>query len=120
MDDSEIALLRVLMDEMFGRERFIACNVWQKRYSRENREAIGDVHEYLLVYAMDPEQFKATRNRVPLAEGQAKIYKNLNNDLRGRWRGITMTAQGYRPTRCRRSSRLPESSIVHPKGAVGR
>ena len=60
MDDSEIALLRMLMDEIFGRERFIACNVWQKRYSRENREAIGDVHEYLLVYAMDPEQFKAT------------------------------------------------------------
>ena len=97
MDDSEIALLRALMDEIFGRAQFIACNVWQKRYSRENREAIGDVHEYLLVYAMDPEQFKATRNRVPLTDGQAKIYKNSNNDLRGRWRGIPMTAQGYRP-----------------------
>jgi len=34
------------MDEIFGRDCFIACNVWQKRYSRENREAIGDVHEY--------------------------------------------------------------------------
>ncbi|MBI3597390.1 MAG: hypothetical protein HY203_09585 [Nitrospirae bacterium] len=77
MDDSEIALLRALMDEIFGRERFIACNVWQKRYSRENREAIGDVHEYLLVYAMDPERFTATRNRVPLTEDQGRIYKNL-------------------------------------------
>ncbi len=97
MDDSEIALLRALMDEIFGRERFIACNVWQKRYSRENREAIGDVHEYLLVYAMDPDQFKATRNRVPLDEKQAKVYKNTSNDPRGRWRGIPMTAQGWRP-----------------------
>src|SRR5208283_361238 len=58
MDDSEIALLRMLMDEIFGRERFIACNVWQKRYSRENREAIGDVHEYVIVYAMNPKRFK--------------------------------------------------------------
>jgi adenine-specific DNA-methyltransferase len=54
MDDSEIGLLRLLMDEIFGRQRFVACNVWQKRYSRENREAIGDVHEYLMVYAMNP------------------------------------------------------------------
>jgi adenine specific DNA methylase Mod len=75
MDDSEAALLRVLMDEIFGRERFIACNVWQKRYSRENREAIGDVHEYLLVYAMTPERFTAIRNKVPLTEQQAKVYK---------------------------------------------
>jgi len=99
MDDSEIALLRVLMDEIFGRERFIACNVWQKRYSRENREAIGDVHEYLLVYAMDPERFTATRNKVPLTEQQAKVYKNPNNDPKGPWRTIPITAQAGHATK---------------------
>ena len=97
MDDSEIQLLRMLMDEVFGRDRFVACNIWQKRYSRENREAIGDSHEYVLVYAMDPEKFKQTRNKVPLTEEQSKIYKNPNNDPEGRWRGIPMTAQGFRP-----------------------
>lgn len=97
MDDSEISLLRIVMDEIFGRERFVASNVWQKRYSRENREAIGDVHEYLLVYAMDPERFKKARNKVPLTDDQAKIYKNPNNDPKGRWRGVPMTAQGWRP-----------------------
>lgn len=97
MDDSEIALLRALMDEIFGRERFVACNVWQKRYSRENREAIGDVHEYLLVYAMDPERFKATRNRVGLEDKQRQNYKNPNNDPLGPWQSISMTAQGWRP-----------------------
>lgn len=97
MDDSEIASLRLLMDEVFGENRFVACNVWQKRYSRENREAIGDVHEYLLLYAMDPERFKEARNRIPLTDKQAVIYKNPNNDPKGRWRGIPMTAQGWRP-----------------------
>ncbi len=97
MDDSEIALLRVMMDEIFGRERFVACNVWQKRYSRENREAIGDVHEYLLVYAMDPERFKATRGLLPMTEKQLSIYKNQNKDPRGRWRSVSLTAQGFRP-----------------------
>ena len=62
MDESEIAHLRLLMDEIFGRHRFVACNAWQKRYSRENRGAIGDVHEYVMVYAMNPDQFQATRN----------------------------------------------------------
>ena len=112
MDDSEIALLRLLMDEIFGRERFIACNVWQKRYSRENREAIGDVHEYVLVYAIDPERFKATRNRVLLTEEQAKIYRDPNGDPKGRWRGIPMTAQGWRPNQM--------YEIVSPAGIVHR
>jgi site-specific DNA-methyltransferase (adenine-specific)/adenine-specific DNA-methyltransferase len=97
MDESEIAHLRCLMDEVFGRQRFVACNAWQKRYSRENRGAIGDVHEYVLVYAMNPSLFQDTRNRIPIDEKQAAIYKNLNNDPKGRWRGIPMTAQGYRP-----------------------
>ena len=97
MDESEIAHLRCLMDEVFGRQRFIACNAWQKRYSRENRGAIGDVHEYVLVYAINPDLFQSSRNRVPIDEKQAAIYKNPNNDPQGRWRGIPMTAQGYRP-----------------------
>jgi adenine-specific DNA-methyltransferase len=93
IDDDEMPYLRVLMDECFGRSSFIAANVWQKRYSRENREAIGDVHEYIIVYAKDPASFKATRNKVPLTEEQAKVYKNPNNDPKGRWRSIPITAQ---------------------------
>lgn len=98
IDDEEIASLRVLMDEIFGRNRFVASNVWQKRYSRENREAIGDVHEYIVVYAMDPKRFKEVRNRIPITGKQAKVYKNLNNDPKGRWRPIPITAQAGHAT----------------------
>jgi adenine-specific DNA-methyltransferase len=93
IDDDEMPYLRVLMDEVAGRDKFIAQNVWQKRYSRENREAIGDVHEYVVVYAKDPLGLKERRNKVPLTEEQAKVYKNPNNDPQGRWRPIPMTAQ---------------------------
>ncbi len=98
MDESEIAHLRLLMDEIFGRHRFVATNAWQKRYSRENREAIGDVHEYIMVYAMRTDVFKATRHKIPIDEKQAKVYKNPNNDPRGRWRPIPMTAQAGHAT----------------------
>lgn len=98
IDDNEQAYMRVLCDELFGRTNFVAQIVWQKRYSRENREAIGDVHEYILVYAKEKETFKLNRNLVPMSEEQAKVYKNPNNDPRGRWRPVPMTAQAGHAT----------------------
>jgi hypothetical protein len=97
IDDNEAASLRMLMDEIFGRGRFIGTNVWQKRYSRENREAIGDVHEYIMLYAMDPEAFKASRNKLPLGEKQRSVYKNPNKHPDGLWRAVSFSAQGFRP-----------------------
>ena len=93
IDDYEAPYLRVLLDEVFGRRCFVASNVWQKRYSRENREAIGDVHEYILTYATDPRNFKQIRNKVPPTGAQTKVYRNPNRDPRGRWRPVPMTAQ---------------------------
>lgn len=116
IDDREMPYLRILMDEICGRASFVASNVWQKRYSRENREAIGDVHEYIIVYARDRENFKKIRNKVPITEEQAKIYKNPNKDPRGRWRGIPMTAQGFRPNQMYEIT--TPSGVVHtpPEG----
>lgn len=118
IDDREAHYLKVLMDEIFGRENFIASNVWQKRYSRENREAIGDVHEYLMVYAKSPEQFKKSRNLVPLTEEQAKVYKNPNNDPKGRWRPIPMTAQEGHATAEQFYEITTPSGVIHrpPQG----
>jgi len=109
MDDHEIAGLRFICDEVFGNDNFVATFVWQKRYSRENRGAIGDVHEYIVCYARSATEFKASSGRLPLTVEQAKIYKNPNGDPRGRWRGIPMTAQGYRPNQM--------YTIVTPTGA---
>jgi adenine-specific DNA-methyltransferase len=97
MDDHEIHHLRLLMNEIFGEENFIATCVWQKRYSRENRGIIGDVHEYLVFYAREKEVLAKVRNLLPMDEENEAVYKNPNNDPKGRWRGIPMTAQGFRP-----------------------
>lgn len=97
IDDNEMPNLRHVMDEVFGARNFIAAVVWQKRYSRENRGVIGDAHEYLLVYARNPSAFQESRGLIPPSEKQLEVYKNPNNDPRGRWRGVPMTAQGFRP-----------------------
>ena len=101
IDDNELFNLGLLMNQVFGERRFVANCIWQKRYSRENREAIGDAHEYLLFYSPNPDGFKKRRGRIPLSEAQAKVYKNPENpaetDPRKRWQSISFTAQGYRP-----------------------
>ena len=112
VDDNEAHYLKVLCDEVFARKNFVANIVWQKRYSRENREAIGDAHDHLFVYAKDNSSFKKSRNLVPMSEAQAKVYKNPNNDPRGRWRGIPMTAQAGHAT--------PEQfyEVISPSGKI--
>lgn len=98
VDDKEGHYLKVLMDEIFGRSAFVATICWQKRYSRENREAIGDVHDFILVYAKNPKLFKVSRNLVPMNDKQASVYKNPNNDPRGRWRPVPITGQAGHAT----------------------
>ena len=110
IDDNEIFTLGMLMNRVFGENAHVATCVWQKRYSRENRGAIGDAHEYLLVYSPQPDLFKQRRGRILLTETQSMVYKNPNNDPKGRWRGIPMTAQGYRPNQM--------YEIVTPSGIV--
>lgn len=97
IDDDERDYLKILCDEIFGRNNFLASLVWQKRYSRENREAIGDSHEYVLIYVKDKETFKNIRNFLPLEEKQRNAYKNPDNDPRGAWQSVSLLAQGYRP-----------------------
>jgi len=97
IDDHEGHYLKVLMDEVFGRGNFVASNIWQKRYSRDNNSAIGDVHDYVLCYARDPELFRNTRNRVEPDAKTHAAYRNPNNDPRGPWRLVPMTGAGLRP-----------------------
>jgi len=108
LDDAEMAYCKVLMDEIFGRQNFIATVVWQKRYSRENRSALGSVHDSVLVYAPLGADWRKVRNRLE-REG-AKEYRNPNNDPRGPWRLVPMTAQGFRPNQM--------YEIVAPNGKV--
>lgn len=95
IDDNEAHYLKVLCDEIFGRNNFIANVIWQKRTSRENRAAIGSSHDHMLVYAKMPAvEWKAVRNKLPPNDAG---FGNPDNDPRGVWRSIPFSAQGFRP-----------------------
>ena len=85
IDDNEVANLRLLMDEVFGEENFIASIVWQKKYGPANdAKFISETHDYVVLYAKDLSKWKPTlldRN-----EDQLSDYQNPDDDPRGLYR----------------------------------
>ena len=97
IDDDEQAYLKVLCDEIFGRDNFVANVVWQKRTSPDMRLAISAAHDYILVYAKNAK--KLTLNKLELSDEQLSNYKNPDNDPRGAWTSTDCTAQAGHGTK---------------------
>jgi len=88
LDDSEMGYCRVVMDELFGRDNFVATIVWQKSYTRENRTDVSTIHDYVLLYARDRSAWSRSRNLLPPTEEQIGRYRNPDNDSRGPWKSL--------------------------------
>ena len=97
IDDHEGHYLKVILDEIFGRTSFVATVVWESRYSRSNDASLSTSHNFVLVYAKDPEAWKQARNRLPRSDTQAAQYTNPDKDERGPWRAIPWDAPIVRP-----------------------
>lgn len=97
IDDNEQHELRLLMDEIFGENNFIANILWQKRTSPDNRIILGDAHEFVVCYSRNQDAFRLTLNNLELTEIQISQFKNPDNDSKGPWVSTDFTAQGYRP-----------------------
>ena len=116
IDDDEQAYLKVLCDEIFGRQNFVATICWQKRTSPDMRSAFSDGHDFILLYAKNSDQFKQTRNKLPLSEKQRKAYKNPDSDPRGPWTSADYTATGFRPNQMYKITTPGGAEYYPPKG----
>ncbi len=97
IDDNEVYNLRLIMNEIFGEENFIAEFVWEKRKNRENRKIVSSRHEYILAYARE---FTAdTIFNLPMTQDALNRYKNPDNDPRGPWKSDPATAQAGHGTK---------------------
>ena len=54
VDDNEAHYLKVMCDEIFGRNCFIADIFWKKRDGAPNDRKIGAVHDHILVWGKSP------------------------------------------------------------------
>lgn len=58
VDDNEVQALRFLMDELFGRSRFVAQFVWNTDGHTDNQFPIKVNHEYVVCYSKNPSATK--------------------------------------------------------------
>jgi len=57
IDDREVISLRVLLNEIFGEECFVATFVWKRKAGGgDDSGYVAAEHEYILCYARDPER----------------------------------------------------------------
>ena len=87
-DDSEQAYLKVMMDEVMGRDNFVANLIWQKLSTRENRTDVSTIHDYVIVFARDRTKWGAVRNLLPFGDQQTARFSNPDGDPRGPWASL--------------------------------
>ena len=49
IDDHEAAHLKILMDEIWGEENFVALIAWQKVFAKKNKALISGSHDHILI-----------------------------------------------------------------------
>ena len=84
IDDDEGHYLKVLCDELFGRNNFVSTVIWHKKHTRANDARwFSDNHDFILVYAKTKEIWKP--NLLPRTAESIRGYTNPDNDSRGVW-----------------------------------
>lgn len=110
LDDSEQHHARVVLDEVFGPDSFVATVIWEKRRSRDNRTAFSSAHDYIHIYApRGSRDWRAVRNGLP----NVGAFINPDNDPRGPWRSVPMSAQAGHGTKAQFYQVTTPTGVVH-------
>ena len=85
IDDNEQANLKLICDDLFGRNNFLAQIIWERAYAPVNlKKHFSESHDYILAYAKQID--KAENNGLPRTEEANERYSNPDNDPRGVWK----------------------------------
>ena len=92
IDDNEAHYLKVMCDEIFGRDNFVANAIWQKKYTVANdAKWLSENHDHVLVYALNKEVWRPYRlARSAEMDGR---YRNPDNHPKGPWKATPLYAK---------------------------
>jgi adenine-specific DNA-methyltransferase len=77
LDDNEVHHARDVLDEIFGADNFVACCVWQKKYTvSADHTGIAPMHDYILVY----QKAEFQRGKLERTEDADRQYKHRDED----------------------------------------
>jgi len=122
IDDREVSNLISVLREVFGNDHYVSTFVWQKRKTRENRKVVSTSHDFIVCVAKDKSIFEQVRNLLPLTEEARNRYSNPDNDPRGDWQSVAITAQAGHGTKSQfYSITTPSGRVVElPSGSCWR
>ena len=94
IDDVEGAHLRLLLDEIFGRQNFVGNFVWQSKDTPGNNSSgVAETHNHILAFRKS-DRFQP--NLLSRNERQLGTYTNPDNDPRGHWLAAPLTRVEFR------------------------
>lgn len=99
IDSSELDNLLSVLKELMGPENFATTLIWEKRRSRENRKAFSVNHDYVVCIAKNKVIFDGVRGMLPLTDEARNRYTNPDDDARGVWQSVAITAQAGHGTK---------------------
>ncbi len=99
IDDGEVENVKKVCQEIFGNSNFVATFIWEKRKTRENRKVFSFNHDYIICFAKIKREFEQVRNLLPLTEEARSRYSNPDDDPRGVWQSVALTAQAGHGTK---------------------
>ena len=109
IDDNEVHNLRLMMNEIFGEENFVAQLIWERAFSPKNdAKFISNSHDYVLMYARNINEFNI--GRLDRTEEANARYSNPDDDPRGPWMSSDISVKTY--------SAVNDYPITTPSGRV--
>ena len=111
IDDTEQASLKLICDEIFGSSNFLADVIWQ--HSVQSNGYGGKFvaqYNHTIVYSKT-NQFHL--KNLPRSDEDDKLYKNPDNDPRGRWRAGYCVNGLYRPN-LKYEITTPSGNVISP------
>lgn len=92
IDDKEQARLKLVCDEVFGEENFVANFVWQGKYTTSNdAKYASNQNENIFCFSSNIDRFSF--NLLARTESMDAAYKNPDNDPKGAWKATPLHAK---------------------------
>ncbi len=96
IDDTEVAQLKLLCDEIFGEENFVIDIIWNSRKSVSSDTIVSLNHNHTLFYAKNMKWLQKNKQEFRLKTNNDK-FSNPDNDIRGPWTADPFDAPNIRP-----------------------
>lgn len=120
IDDNEVHYLKIVCDEIFGRNNFVSSFAWEKDKGRRNDTDVSSSHDHILLFAKNRDVWRKVRNPLPRTEAQKARYKiqTMTQEECG-CRGITVQRRAVAKRYCIRSLFLRAGWLLPLRGIIG-